>query len=102
MARRRRARTRTVYRRARPYVRRARSAGGTGNKPIIDGFIAGLGAEVGQKFLGQYGAPAAILGVGIFRRNATLKTIGSMQLGSIVGEMIPGIAGGGSALGGFE
>ncbi len=103
-----RSRTRTTTRRRpmarrRKYTRRAKSfAGGAGMKPLIDGAIAGIAAEAGQKFIGGYGAPLGIAAVGMWRRNATLKTIAGMQLGSLIGDKIPMIGGGGSALGGFE
>ncbi len=102
-----RTRTRTVTRRKpmarRRYARRARRAiGGAGMKPLIDGAIAGIAAEAGQKFIGGYGAPLGIAAVGMWRRNATLKTIAGMQLGSLIGDKIPMIGGNGSALGGFE
>jgi len=90
----------------RRYVRRAatrarRTYNRTGGfKPIIDGAIAGVAAEVGQKFLGNWGAPVGIGAVGMFTKNNTLKTIAGLQVGSIVGDMIPFISGGGSALGG--
>jgi len=69
-------------------------------KPIIDGALAGIGAEAAQKFLGSYGAPVAIGAVGIWKKNATLKTIAGLQAGSIIGDMLPMIGGGGSAIGG--
>jgi len=98
MARRRggvRYRTRTVVRRA-----RRRSAAGGGMKPFIDGAMAGIAAEAGQKFIGAYGAPLGIGAVGFIRKNPTLKTIAGLQAGAMIGDMLPVIGGGGSALGG--
>jgi len=88
-----RYRTRTVY-------KRARRAGGGSMKPLIDGAIAGVAAEAAQKFIGSYGAPIAVGAIGIYRKNATLKTIAGLQAGSIIGDMLPVIGGGGSAIGG--
>lgn len=81
------ARRRTGVKR---YVRR--SAGGA--KPIIDGAMAGLGANVLGGFIGPWGAPIATLGVGFIRKNNTLKTLGGYELGAqIAGFLpIPGIA----------
>ena len=98
MARRKYARTRTVYRKA---ARVYRSRGGGGAfKPFINGAIAGVAAEAGQKFLGAYGAPVGIGAVGYFMKDNTLKTIAGLQIGSIVGDMLPVIGGGGRTMGG--
>ncbi len=72
MARRRAARTRTVYRKAKRVYRR--SGGGGAFKPFINGAIAGVAAEAGQKFLGAYGSPVGIGVVGYFMKDNTLKT----------------------------
>ena len=89
MARRRKyrykTRTRTVYRKAR--------SGGGSLKPIIDGVLAGAGATLIRKFVNfPYVDDLAVLGVGYFRNNNTLKTIGAMGLGSdLLGGMNGGI-----------
>jgi len=119
MARRRRSRartrTRTVYvqprrrrrttmarrRNYRRYARRARSTGGS-MKPVIDGVLGGVGASLGSKYLGSWGAPAGYLAVGYFRKNNTLKTLGAVQLGQQIAGMIPMIGGGGSNGGLYE
>jgi hypothetical protein len=69
-------------------------------KPFIDGAMAGIAAEAGQKFLGKYGAPLGVGAVAIFTHNSTLKTIAGLQAGSVIGDMLPIIGGGGSAIGG--
>ena len=84
MARRRSyARTRTVYRKARRTYRRSRGfgkGGMVGN--IIDGAITGaIQGIIPDNALYGFGDTAAILGVGWFRKNATLQTIGGYQLG---------------------
>ena len=67
---------------------------------MIDGAMAGIAAEAGQKFIGAYGAPIGIGAVGMIRKNATLKTIAGLQMGSMIGDMLPVIGGGGSSLNG--
>jgi len=87
------------------YVRRAakrvysRSKGGN-MKPFVNGAIAGVAAEAAQKYIGRWGAPVAMGAVGWYFKDNTLKTISGLQIGSMVGDMIPMISGGGSALGG--
>ena len=93
-----RGRTRTVYRKAKR-VYRGRG-GGSAFKPIINGVIAGVAAEAGQKFIGKYGSPLGIGAVGYIFKDNTLKTIAGLQVGSMVGDMLPIIGGGGSAVGG--
>jgi len=89
----------------RRYKRAARRAYGArgGMKPIMDGAIGGIAAEAGQKFLGGYGGALGTIAAGYFMKNATLKTIGGYQLGSMLGDKIPMIGGGGTVAGGaFE
>lgn len=59
------------------YYRRARYGGGK-YKPLIDGAIVGIA----ERFVGgMIPVPGAIkLGVGIFRNNTTLTTLGALQL----------------------
>jgi len=90
------ARRRTYRRKA----RRAYTARG-GMKPIIDGVIGGVAAEAGQKFLGGYGGALGTTAAGYFLKNSTLKTIGGFQLGSMLGDQLP-VIGGGGKVGGFE
>ena len=63
--------------RRKKYYRRARYGGGK-YKPMIDGLLAGAI----ERFAGQYiPVPGAVkLGVGIFRNNQTLTTLGALQL----------------------
>ena len=93
-----RRKTRTVYRKAKRTYRRAASRGGF--QPIIDGLIAGAGGQLASKYIGVWGQPAATLGVGYFMKNSTLKTIGGMQVGSMIGGMISG--NGGLGIGGVS
>lgn len=95
------AKRKTRYRYRTAAKRYVRSRGGSGSfKPYIDGAIAGIAAEAGQKFLGAYGVPLGVGAVGYFMKNSTLKTIAGLQAGSIVGDMLPVIGGGGRAIGG--
>jgi len=92
------ARRRRSYGRARSYARRARGGGGNGNmKGIIDGVLAGAVGGLATKYIGAYGQPIGTLGVGWFRKNPTLVTLGGMQVGSmLVGKFAGGSAAGGS------
>lgn len=103
MARRRRrsySRPRRVYR----YVSRSRARSyaprGQG-KQIIDGLMAGAGGAIASKYIGNSALvqPAVNIGVGYFRRNSTLKTLGGVQLGVALANMFTGngagIGGGG-------
>ena len=89
-----RYRSRPVYRRA---VSRARSFGG-GHKQVIDGVLAGAaGSFLNGKI--PYASPLANIGIGYFRNNSTLKTLGAMQLGA---ALIGGFGfGSGKAGGGY-
>ena len=91
--------TRTVYRKAKRVYRRA---SGGGFKPVIDGAIAGAAGNVASKFLGSYGMPAAAIGIGIWRKNSTLKTIGGLELGAMLSQNIPFLGNGGGNTGGYE
>jgi len=93
---RRRSRTRTRTRIKRVYSSRK----GSNFKPIVNGLMAGIAAEAGQKFLGKYGVPLGVGVVGYFMKDNTLKTIAGLQAGSVIGDMLPVIGGGGSAIGG--
>jgi hypothetical protein len=99
MRRRKRARSYYFRPRARSYAKSLIPSGG-GLKPYIDGGLAGIAAEAGQKFLGAYGVPVGVGLVGWFTKNSTLKTIAGLQAGSIVGDMLPIIGGGGRAISG--
>jgi len=90
-------------RRSRVYTRVKRvysSRKGTNFKPIVNGLMAGIAAEAGQKVLGKYGVPLGVGVVGYLMKDNTLKTIAGMQAGSVIGDMLPVIGGGGSAIGG--
>ena len=94
---RRRTRTRTRYR---TRVKRVYSRSKGGFKQPIDGILAGVGAGLGQKYLGNWGTGAAYLGVGMWRNNTTLKTLGGVALGRQISGMIPFIGGNGGGNGG--
>lgn len=76
------AKTKTRWRtRTKKTYRKARGFGG-GHKEVIDGVVVG----VAQGFVPDgalYGLadPLIMLGVGYFRHNPTLKTLGGYQLG---------------------
>jgi len=96
------ARRKRYYSRARSYVRRARGGGGNGNmKGIVDGLLAGVAGGVASKYVGSYGQPAATIGIGWFRHNNTLMTLGGIQLGQMVGSMVGLGNGNGNGNGGF-
>jgi len=84
-----RYRTRTVYKKARSYSRRS------GTKQIIDGALVGVIGKLASNYMGVWGQPLATLGVGMFRNNTTLKTLGGVQLGTIAASYIPFIGGNG-------
>ena len=87
------ARKKTRYRyRTKKIYRRARGGGGK-HKPIIDGILAGAGATLIKRFLPNtpFADDLAMLGVGWFRKNPTLMTIGAIGLGS---DLVAGFGGG--------
>lgn len=100
MAKRKGSKTRTVYRKAKTYARRA-SGGAKKFGDGISGFISGgLGILVGQRFLGNWGQPASDIGVGYFMKNDTLMTLGGRSIGAmlasgsgLVGAGVSGVAG---------
>lgn len=76
--------------------RRARTGGGS-FKPMIDGLIVGAaGGFLRGKI--PYSDALVALGVGYFRNNTTLKTIGAMELGQ---ALTSGMAGGNGNGGGY-
>lgn len=68
------------------YVRRARSMarGGGGFGPVIQGVIAGIASQVGQKFLPGYGGPLGVGAAGYFTGNPTLLTLAGMQASALI------------------
>jgi hypothetical protein len=85
-----------VYKMARrkKYYRYARSGGGK-MKQVIDGVLVGAGTQFLNGKI-PYSQPLVTLGVGIFRNNSTLKTLGGVQLGSaLLGGVFGGNGGGG-------
>lgn len=84
----RRAATKTVTRYAKP-------KGGFGNlKPVIDGLLAGGIGQIAQRWIGEWGHPAATVGVGFWQNNTTLKVEGSRELGALIATKIPILGGG--------
>lgn len=87
----------------RTYARRARSFGGgksSVTKNILDGAIVGIANTALPKFIPMQ-EPLVTLGVGWFRKNPTLATLGGVQLGAALGSMVGGglgqLTGGGGA-----
>lgn len=88
---------RRSFRRYGRYVKRARGGKGSGGsvtKNMIDGAIVGIAQTALPDVIPMQDAIVA-LGVGWFRRNPTLMTLGGVQLGAQIGGMIGGITGGG-------
>lgn len=85
------ARRRRYYTRGRRYVRRARSWGGgkPSMKNAIDGIIVGV-AQTAIPDMVPMQDPLIALGVGWFRKNPTLTTLGGIQLGAQLGAMVGG------------
>ena len=91
-------RTRTRYRtRVKRVYSRSRSFGGVKTKQILDGVLAGAAETFATRYLGAWGEPAALIGVGWFRRNTTLSTLGGIEIGQMIGGMV---GGGGATTGG--
>jgi hypothetical protein len=89
-------RRRSYGRRFRRYYTRARgrkTGGGSVTKNAIDGAIVGI-AQTALPDVIPMQDPLIALGVGWFRRNPTLMTLGGVQLGAQLGGMIGGITGG--------
>ena len=87
---------RRSFRRFRSYARRARGrrgGGGSVTKNAIDGVLVGI-AQTAIPDVIPMQDPLIALGVGWFRRNPTLMTLGGVQLGAQLGGMIGGITGG--------
>jgi hypothetical protein len=83
--------------RTRTIVKRARSGGGS-MKPLLDGLIVGVASGFLRGKI-PYADAITTLGVGYFRNNATLKTLGAVQLGQ---SLLGGVFGGGSNGGGVR
>ena len=98
MARRRYPRTRTRYVRAKRTYRKARGwgkGGIVGN--VIDGVLVGaIQGIVPNNALWGYGDALVPIGVGWFRKNAVLQTIGGYQLGLKIAQ---GMTAGGASPG---
>ena len=93
------AKKKSSYRyRTKTIVRRARTGGGK-FKNMIDGGAAGVLGTFLSKYIGGYGIPAAAIGVGYFRNNATLQTEGAREMGLLLGSQIP-LLGGQTTIGG--
>lgn len=84
---------RRIYHRARSYGGRGGSQGITKN--IIDGVIVGVAQNALPDVIPMQDGLIA-LGVGWFRRNPTLTTLGGIQIGAQLGSYVGGMIGGGS------
>jgi hypothetical protein len=91
------ARRRRSYGRSRSFVRRARGgkSGGSVMKNALDGIIVGV-AQTALPDVIPMQDPLIALGVGWFRHNPTLMTLGGVQLGAQLGAMVGGAIGGGN------
>lgn len=87
------AKTRTVYRKAKTYARRM--SGSKKGSNMIAGLAAGIGGSILGKFinLGGWSQPAADIGAGYFLKNDTLETIGFRSVGNMLAG---GFRGGGT------
>jgi hypothetical protein len=84
------AKPRRYYPRFKKYARRARGRSkGSNTKNIIDGVIVGV-AQTALPTVIPMQDPLIALGVGWFRRNPTLTTLGGIQLGAQLGAMVGG------------
>ena len=82
----RRARTRTVYRRARKTYRRAKSSGIGGKfKPAIAGAIVGAGSGFASGILGQWATPVVAGGVGYLMNDKTRMWFAGYTAGGMIG-----------------
>ena len=81
----------------RKYYRKARYGGGK-FKPVIDGILVGAASGFLQGKI-PMATPIATLGIGIFRNNTTLKTLGGVELGQ---ALLGGLFGGGDVGGGVR
>jgi uncharacterized protein (DUF2062 family) len=91
---------RRSFRRGRRYFSRARGrskgGGGSVTKNAIDGIIVGI-AQTALPDVMPMQDPLIALGVGWFRRNPTLMTLGGVQLGAQLGSMVGGAIGTGKS-----
>jgi len=66
--------------------------------------IAGALATLAGGFLSgkiPYASPLTKVGVGFVANNETLLTMGGMELGAVVGTMVPSVLGGGTGSNGY-
>jgi len=80
---------RRSYRRTFARARGRKSGGGSVTKNAIDGIIVGI-AQAALPNVIPMQDPLIALGVGWFRRNPTLMTLGGIQLGASLGSMVGG------------
>lgn len=82
---------------------RKKNTGGNKMDNITWGLVAGGAGQVLSKWIGQYGHPAAAMGVGYLKNKPILLTEGARELGAIIAQQLPFIGGGGgNAGGGYE
>ena len=65
-------------------------------KGIIDGVLAGAAGSLASKYIGSFGSPIATVGIGWFRKNPTLTTLGGIQLGNMLASQFTGAGGNGN------
>ena len=95
----RRGRRKRYYSRAKRIYSRARGGGKAGvTKNIIDGVIVGV-AQTALPDVIPMQDSLICLGVGWFRKNPTLVTLGGVQLGAQLGGMVGGTLGGNKGIG---
>lgn len=88
-------RVRRYYGKARSYARRGRSWGGKSNsvtKNAIDGVLVGVAQTALPDFIPMQDS-LICLGIGWYRKNPTLMTLGGVQLGAQLGGMFTGTTG---------
>lgn len=85
MAKRRGTKTKTRYvTKAKSVYRRAKG-GVKGLGRAVEGVLAGVVTPISTKYLGKWGQPAAMLGVGYYTKNDTLQTLGGYSIGVQIG-----------------
>lgn len=74
--------------------RYSKKAGKLDLDAIIDGLLAGGGGQIAQRWLGEWGHPAATLVTGYLRNNSTFMNEGMRELGALIATKIPILGGG--------
>lgn len=66
----------------------SRRFGGVSQSSIVDGALAGAAANVAARYIGPWGAPVALAGVGVFRKNPTLQLLAGVSVGNTLAQSI--------------